>query len=87
MKKINLNELAKEIRANKFTRSSKWIFESIEQSQPTKNTAYGRLTKYEVVIRYKVSSKYDDNGTRFEVNHYEDDDVYAVYFLKTEYLG
>ena len=85
MKKISLKEIAREIRENEFTRKIKWDFESIEQLE-TKDTSYGKMTKYEVIIRYNAS-KYDDNGHKFEVNHYEDSDSYAVYWNGSTYLG
>lgn len=84
--KLNLKEIAREIRANEFTRNIKWQFESIEQLETIEDTAYGRLTRYEVVIRYNAS-KYDDNGHKFQVNHYEDSDSYAVYWNGSTYLA
>lgn len=84
--KLNLREIAREINTIEFTRKIKWQFESIEQLGTIEETAYGRLTKYEVIIRYNAS-KYDDNGHKFEVYHYEDSDSYAVYWNGSTYLG
>lgn len=87
MKKLNLNEIAREIRANEFTvKNKKWWLESIEELETIDDTAYGRITKFEVIIRFSAG-KYDDNGQKFKVNHYEDSDCYAVYWNGNTYLG
>lgn len=87
MKKLNLNEIAREIKANEFTiKNKKWWFESIEELDAIDDTAYGRITKFEVIIRFSAA-RYDDNGQKFKVNHYEDSDSYAVYWNGNIYLG
>ena len=85
MKKISLKEIAREVRACKFA-PKKWEFETIEQIDETKDTSYGKMTKYLVTIKFNAA-KYDNNGMIFQVAHYEDDDVYSVYFDGTTYLG
>lgn len=84
--KLNLKEIAREISANELAKKVKWKFESIEWIKTIDDTFYGRMTKYEVVIRYNAP-KYEDNGYKFEVNHYEDEDCYAVYWNGSTYLG
>lgn len=83
--KLIHREIAREIKANEFTKNIKWQFESVERLETIEKTTYGRLTRYEVVIRYS-SSKYDDNGHKYQVNHYEDSDRYAIYWNGSTYL-
>ena len=78
--------MAREINTNALVKGVKWQFESIEQIEKTKDSSYGKLTKYEVFVRYKAS-KYDNNGYRLLVNHYEDSDSYAVFWNGDAYLG
>ncbi len=85
MKKINLKNIAREIRTCEFA-PKKWEFETIEQIDETKETSFGKMTKYLVTIKFKAA-KYDDNGMKFQVAHYEDDDAYRVYFDGNTYLG
>lgn len=85
MKKLNLKKIAREIRANAFCPKAKWEFEEIEHLETIDDTAYGRITKYLVTIRFN-DAKYDNNGRKFQVNHYEDDDAYVVFFDGSTYL-
>lgn len=85
MKKINLNEIAIEIRRSEFA-PKKWTFDTLEQVDETKVTAFGVMTKYMVTIRIKAA-KYDDNGIKFQVNHYEEEDSYSVFYAGSVYLG
>lgn len=85
MKKISLKEIARGIRTCEFA-PKKWEFETIEQIEETKETSFGKKTKYLLTIRFPAS-KYDDNGMKFQVCHYEDNDAYAVFFDGNTYLG
>lgn len=85
MLKLNLKEIASEIRRCEFA-PAKWTFEEIKQIEETKETAYGKMTKYLLTIRFPAS-KYDNNGMKFQVCHYEDDDAYAVFFDGYDFLG
>ena len=85
MKKISLKEITRGIRTCEFA-PKKWEFETIEQIEETKETSFGKMTKYLLNIRFPAS-KYDDNGMKFQVCHYEDNDAYAVFFDGNTYLG
>ena len=83
--KISMKELAREINENGFAPVVKWSFEEIELLE-TLDTTYGKLDKYEVTVRIKAG-KYDDNGIKYQINHYVDENIYRCYYNGTSYLG
>lgn len=84
--KISMKEITRAIRENQYAPEKKWEYESIEFIK-TVDTMYGRMDKYEVTVRFKAA-KYDDNGIKFEINHYVDaNDVYGCYYNGSCYLG
>lgn len=85
MKKISLKEIAREIRASEFA-PKKWEFDTIEQVGETKTTSFGKMTEYIVTIKFNAA-RYDDNGIQFQVNHYEDEDSYSIFYEGAVYLG
>ena len=85
MKKLNLKLIADEIRKNEFTTTKRWWLDSIEEIE-TVDTYYGTLTRYEVIISFSAG-KYDDNGMKYQVNHYEDSDTYRVLWDGNTFLA
>lgn len=85
MEKLSLKEIATGIRACEFA-PKKWAFDTIEQAGETKMTSFGKMTKYIVTIKFNAA-RYDDNGIRFQVNHYEDSHAYSIFYDGAVYLG
>ena len=83
--KINLKEITKEINANTFAPEKKWEYETIEHIE-TKDTLYGQVDKYEVTVRFKAG-KYDNNGIKYQILHYVDENAYACFFNGECYLA
>lgn len=81
---INLKGIAKAINENRFA-PKQWAFESISHVDTKEYTTYGKLVKYEVVVRIKAG-KYEDNAITFQVNHYVDEDSYTTYYDGSFYL-
>ena len=86
MEKINLREIKKAINENEVVKEMKkgrhngcflWNYESIEYLG-WRDTAYGKLEIYEVVIRF--NTKNDHNAFKFQVNHYKDERTYTVFW-------
>jgi hypothetical protein len=83
--KLNMKEVTRAINENQFAPQGKWTYEEIE-SIDTVFCAYGQVDRYLVTVRVKAG-KYDDNGIRYKVNHYADEDAYHCYYEGTCYLG
>ena len=83
--KINLPEIIKEIKANRFAPKTEWHIESIELVK-TIDSCYGMIDQYEIVVKFKAGS-YDDNGVKYLVNHYVDESSYVCFYNGLCYLG
>ena len=83
--KISLKEITRAINENQFAPEKKWQYEEIEFIE-TLDTSFGRLDKYEVTVRFKAA-KYDNNGIKYQINHYVDEEAYGCYYNGTCYLG
>ena len=83
--KISLKEITRAINENEYAPEKRWQYEEIEHIY-TFDTAYGRMDKYEVTVRVKAA-KYEDNGIKYQINHYADEDAYSCYYNGTCYLG
>ena len=83
--KINMKEITRSINENQFAPEKKWQYEEIRFIE-TVDTCYGRMDKYEVTVRFKAA-KYDDNGIKYQINHYVDEESYSCYYNGSCYLG
>ena len=88
--KINMKEITRAINENeyspaKYINAKKWEYESVELIE-TMDTMYGQMDKYEVTVRFKAA-KYDDNGIKYQINYYVDENAYGCYFNGSCYLG
>lgn len=83
--KISLKEITRAINENQFAPEKKWQYEEIELIEAL-DTSFGKMDKYEVTVRFKAG-KYDDNGIKYQINHYVDENSYSCYFNGTCYLG
>ena len=83
--KISMKEITRAINENQYAPEKKWQYESIELIESI-DTMYGVMDKYEVTVRIKAG-KYDDNGIKYQINHYVDENEYGCYWNGTCYLG
>ena len=83
--KINMKEITIAINENKYAPEKKWQYETIEHLE-TIDSMYGKIDKYEVTVRFKAA-KYDNNGIKYEILHYVDENEYGCYFNGSCYLG
>lgn len=83
--KISLKEITKSINENEYAPATKWQYEEIRLIE-TIDTMHGRMDKYEATVRFKAG-KYDNNGIKYQINHYVDDDAYVCFFNGSCYLG
>lgn len=88
--KINMKEITAAINENKYSpaneaNAKKWQYETIEHLE-TIDSMYGKIDKYEVTVRFKAA-KYDNNGIKYEILHYVDENAYGCYFNGNCYLG
>ena len=83
--KISMREITKAINANQYAPEKKWQYEEIELIE-TVDTMYGKMDKYEVTVRFNAA-KYDDNGIKYQINHYVDENAYSCYYNGSCYLG
>lgn len=83
--KISMKEITRAINENQYAPEKKWQFEDLELIE-TLDTMYGRMDKYEVTVRVKAG-KYDNNGIKYQINHYVDENAYGCYWNGTCYLG
>lgn len=78
--KINIKEIMDAIKANRNAPEKKWWIETIEFVDSV-DTAYGQMDKYEVIARISVrSNDYRDNGFKYQINHYVDEESYGCYY-------
>jgi hypothetical protein len=80
-----MKEITRAINENRYAPEKKWQYETIEFIESL-DTMYGTMDKYEITVRFKAS-KYDDNGIKYQINHYVDEDAYGCYWNGTCYLG
>lgn len=88
--KISMKEITRAINENQYSpaknsNAKKWECESIEHIE-TIDSMYGKIDKYEVTVRFKAA-KYDNNGIKYEILHYVDDNAYGCYFNGSCYLA
>lgn len=82
--KISMKEITRAINENQYAPEKKWQYEEIELME-TLDTMYGRLDKYEVTVRFKAG-KYENNGIKYQINHYVDENAYGCYYNGACYL-
>lgn len=83
--KISMKEITRAINENQYAPEKKWQYEEIELIK-TIATMYGQMDKYEVTVRFKAG-KYEDNGIKYQINHYVDENSYGCYWSGTCYLA
>ena len=83
--KINMKEITKAIETNQFAPKTKWEFVEIELVK-TIESIYGMIDQYEITVQFKAG-KYEDNGMKFLINHYVDENSYACFYNGICYLG
>lgn len=84
--KISLKEITRAINENQFAPETKWQYESIELIDTVDTVCNGRLDRYEITVRIKAG-RYDNNGIKYQINHYADEDAYCCYYNGSCYLG
>lgn len=84
--KINLKEITRAINENEYAPEKKWQYETITFIESIDTIGFGKMDKYEVTVRIKAG-KYDNNGIKYQINHYVDEEVYTSYWNGTCFLG
>lgn len=84
--KISMAEITRAINENEYAPEKKWQYETIELIDALETVCNGHLDRYEVTVKVKAG-KYDNNGFKYQINHYVDKNAYCCYYNGACYLG
>lgn len=83
--KISMKEITMAINKNQFAPNKAWHYEEIELKGRL-DSMFGKIDQYEVTVKFKAD-KYEDNGIKYLINHYIDENAYACFYNGSCYLG